>query len=108
MAWRVGKPLKVFARGASLRRRVVYSLAIVRLILVPVIFLAVYYLFRMGWIVDRIVNVDAGQGLRAAAGCCCFRYGQHRQGSSRPHSEGCASLREGSEQPSATRQARKP
>jgi len=26
---------------------------------VPVIFLAVYYLFRMGWIVDRIVNVDA-------------------------------------------------
>jgi CHASE3 domain sensor protein len=29
------------------------------LILVPVIFLAVYYLFRMSWIVDRIVNVDA-------------------------------------------------
>jgi len=26
---------------------------------VPVIFLAVYYLFAMGWIVDRIVNVDA-------------------------------------------------
>jgi CHASE3 domain sensor protein len=43
----------------SLRRRVAYSLAIVRLILVPVIFLAVYYLFRMGWIVDRIVSVDA-------------------------------------------------
>jgi CHASE3 domain sensor protein len=41
-----------------LRRRVAYSLAIVRLILVPVIFLAVYYLFRMGWIVDRIVRVD--------------------------------------------------
>jgi CHASE3 domain sensor protein len=59
MAWRVSKPLRVFARGASLRRRVAYSLAIVRLILVPVIFLAVYYLFRMGWIVDRIVNVDA-------------------------------------------------
>src|SRR6266567_3926274 len=59
MAWRVGKPLKVFARGASLRRRVVYSLALVRLILAPVIFLAVYYLFRMGWIVDRIVNIDA-------------------------------------------------
>ncbi|MGH9743219.1 MAG: hypothetical protein ACRD51_12825, partial [Candidatus Acidiferrum sp.] len=36
-----------------------YSLAIARLILVPVIFLAVYYLFEMGWIVDRIVNVDA-------------------------------------------------
>jgi HAMP domain-containing protein/CHASE3 domain sensor protein len=28
-------------------------------ILVPVILLAVYYLFEMGWIVDRIVNVDA-------------------------------------------------
>jgi len=42
-----------------LRRRVIYSLAIVRLILVPVIFLAIYYLFRMGWIVDRIVSVDA-------------------------------------------------
>ncbi len=36
-----------------------YSLVIARLILVPVIFLAVYYLFEMGWIVDRIVNVDA-------------------------------------------------
>jgi len=43
----------------SLRRRVIYSLAIVRLILVPVIFLAIYYLFRMGWIVDGIVSVDA-------------------------------------------------
>jgi len=43
----------------SLRRRIIYSLAIVRLILVPVIFLAIYYLFRMGWIVDRIVSVDA-------------------------------------------------
>ena len=62
MAWRVSKyrkPFKVFTRGVSLRRRVAYSLAIVRLILVPVIFLAVYYLFRMGWIVDRIVSVDA-------------------------------------------------
>jgi CHASE3 domain sensor protein len=59
MTWRARKPLRVFARGASLRRRVAYSLAVVRLILVPVIFLAVYYLFRMGWIVDRIVNVDA-------------------------------------------------
>lgn len=49
----------VFARGTSLRRRVAYSLAIVRLILVPVILLAVYYLFRMGLIVDRIVSVDA-------------------------------------------------
>ena len=59
MAWRVRKPFRVFARGASLRRRVAYSLAIVRLILVPVIFLAVYYLFAMSWIVDRIVSVDA-------------------------------------------------
>jgi methyl-accepting chemotaxis protein len=38
---------------------VAYSLAIARFILVPVILLAVYYLFEMGWIVDRIVNVDA-------------------------------------------------
>jgi methyl-accepting chemotaxis protein len=38
---------------------VAYSLAIARFILVPVIFLAIYYLFEMGWIVDRIVNVDA-------------------------------------------------
>jgi CHASE3 domain sensor protein len=59
MAWRVRKPFKVFARGVSLRRRVAYSLAVVRIILVPVIFLAIYYLFTMGWIVDRIVNVDA-------------------------------------------------
>jgi methyl-accepting chemotaxis protein len=34
-------------------------MAIVRLILAPVIFLAVYYLFVMGRIVERIVNVDA-------------------------------------------------
>lgn len=50
---------RVFARGASLRRRVVYSLAIVRLILFPVIVLAIYYLFAMARIVDQIVNVDA-------------------------------------------------
>jgi len=31
----------------------------VRLVLAPVILLAVYYLFQMGWIVDRIVSVDA-------------------------------------------------
>src|SRR5260370_13686868 len=43
----------------SLRRRIIYRLAIVRLILVDVIFLGIYYLFRMGWIVDRIVSVDA-------------------------------------------------
>lgn len=52
-------PFRVFASGASLRRRVAYSLAIVRLILVPVILLAVYYLFAMVRIVDRIVSVDA-------------------------------------------------
>jgi len=38
---------------------VAYSLAVVRLVLVPVIFLAVYSLFEMGLIVDRIVNVGA-------------------------------------------------
>ncbi len=53
------KSFKILSPGPSLRRRVAYSLAIVRLILVPVIFLAVYYLFKMGLIVDRIVSVDA-------------------------------------------------
>jgi nitrogen fixation/metabolism regulation signal transduction histidine kinase len=53
------KPMRVFARGTSLRRRVAYSLAVVRLILVPVILLAIYYLFAMSSIVDRIVSVDA-------------------------------------------------
>jgi CHASE3 domain sensor protein len=55
----IRKKFKILAPGNSLRKRVAYSLAIARLILVPVIFLAVYYLFEMGWIVDRIVNVDA-------------------------------------------------
>lgn len=53
------RSFKILAPVSSLRRRVAYSLAVVRLVLVPVIFLAVYYLFRMGLIVDRIVNVDA-------------------------------------------------
>jgi CHASE3 domain sensor protein len=53
------RSFKIFAPGSSLRRRVAYSLAVVRLVLVPVIFLSVYYLFEMGVIVDRIVNVDA-------------------------------------------------
>jgi nitrogen fixation/metabolism regulation signal transduction histidine kinase len=53
------RPLRVFFRGTSLRRRVVYSLAIVRFILLPVIALAIYYLFVMAGIVDRIVSVDA-------------------------------------------------
>jgi len=55
----IAKSFKILAPGDSLRRRTAFSLALVRLILAPVIFLAVYYLFRMGWIVDRIVNVDA-------------------------------------------------
>src|SRR5262249_50687182 len=55
----IRKSFKILAPGDSLRRRTAVSLAIVRLVLAPVIFLAVYYLFRMGWIVDRIVNVDA-------------------------------------------------
>ena len=59
MIWRSRRKLFVLLQGFSLRRRVAFSLALVRLILVPVIFLAVYYLFAMGRIVDRIVNVDA-------------------------------------------------
>jgi methyl-accepting chemotaxis protein len=59
MIWRSRRKLFVLLQGFSLRRRVALSLALVRLILVPVIFLAVYYLFAMGKIVDRIVNVDA-------------------------------------------------
>ena len=55
----IRQSFKILAPGGALRRRVAYSLVIVRLILVPVIFLAVYYLFAMGWIVDRIVSVDA-------------------------------------------------
>ena len=55
----IRKTFKILAPGNSLRNRVAYSLAIARLILVPVILLAVYYLFEMAWIVDRIVNVDA-------------------------------------------------
>src|SRR5690242_4014026 len=59
MRWRIRKSFRIFAPESSLRKRVAYSLAIVRLILVPVIFLAVYYLLAMGRILDRIVNVDA-------------------------------------------------
>ena len=59
MALGLRKSFLIFAPGSSLRRRVAYSLAVVRLVLVPVIFLAVYYLFKMGLIVDQIVNVDA-------------------------------------------------
>jgi CHASE3 domain sensor protein len=55
----IRESLLAHLQRGSLRRRLAYSLAIVRLILVPVIFLAVYYLFIMGSIVDRIVNEDA-------------------------------------------------
>ena len=51
--------LSFLSPGGSLRRRVAVSLAVVRIILVPVIFLSVYYLIRMDSILDRILNVDA-------------------------------------------------
>ena len=59
MRFGIRKRFKILAPGNSLQKRVGYSLAFARLILVPVIFLAVYYLFEMGWIIDRIVNTDA-------------------------------------------------
>jgi CHASE3 domain sensor protein len=65
---RLRKTFKILAPGNSLRKRVAYSLAIARLILVPVILLAVYYLFEMGWIVDRIVNTDAPAATQAQEG----------------------------------------
>src|SRR6202167_3789537 len=55
----IRKTFAIFTPATSLRRRVLCSFAIVRLVLAPVILLAVYYLFQMGWIVDRIVSVDA-------------------------------------------------
>jgi CHASE3 domain sensor protein len=59
MELRIRRRFQVLAPGSSLRRRVAYSLALVRIILVPVIVLAVYYLFQIGFIVDRIVSYDA-------------------------------------------------
>src|ERR1700684_2398860 len=56
---RIRKTFAIFTPSTSLRKRVLYSFAIVRLVLAPVILLAVYYLFQMDWIVDRIVSVDA-------------------------------------------------
>jgi nitrogen fixation/metabolism regulation signal transduction histidine kinase len=56
---RMRRTFAIFAPSVSLRRRVAVSLAIVRLILAPVILVGFYYLFEMGWIVDRIVSVDA-------------------------------------------------
>ena len=57
MKFAIRKSFQILAPGSSLRSRVAYSLAIARLILAPVIFMAVYYLFKMGFIVDQIVNV---------------------------------------------------
>jgi len=59
MQSRIRRSFRVLAPGSSLRRRIAYSLAVVRLILVPVIVLAVYYLFQVGFIIDRIVSYDA-------------------------------------------------
>ncbi len=55
----IRRSFKVLAPGGSLRKRVAYSLAIVRLILVPVIFFAMFYLLVVGRIVERIVSFDA-------------------------------------------------
>jgi CHASE3 domain sensor protein len=59
MEFRIRRVFRILAPGSSLRRRVAYSLALVRVILVPVIVLAVYYLFQIGFIVDHIVSYDA-------------------------------------------------
>ena len=59
MRFGIRKTFRILAPGNSLQKRTAYSLALVRLILVPVFCLAVYYLFRMDHILDRIVNVDA-------------------------------------------------
>jgi nitrogen fixation/metabolism regulation signal transduction histidine kinase len=67
MRARTHRMFSIFAPKVSLRHRVAFSLAIVRLILAPVILLAIYYLFEMGWIVDRIVNVDAPAATLAQA-----------------------------------------
>lgn len=55
----IRKSFQIFAPNNPLRRMIAYSLIIARLILVPVIFLAIYYIFKMGFIVDKIVSVDA-------------------------------------------------
>src|ERR1700686_5806802 len=55
----IRRSFKVLPPGGSLRRRVALSLAVVRLILVPVIFFAIYYLLVVGRIVERIVSFDA-------------------------------------------------
>jgi len=59
------KVFKILAPAGSLRRRVALSLAVVRLILAPVLFLSVYYLIRMDSILERVLNVDAPTGTLA-------------------------------------------
>jgi nitrogen fixation/metabolism regulation signal transduction histidine kinase len=59
MKFGIRRSFQVLTPGSSLRRRVAYSLVVVRLILFPVIALSVYYLLELGWIVDRIVSFDA-------------------------------------------------
>jgi methyl-accepting chemotaxis protein len=55
----IRRSFQVLAPGSSLRRRVAYSLVVVRVILFPVIAMSVYYLLEIGWLVDRIVSFDA-------------------------------------------------
>src|SRR5262249_18455172 len=61
----IPKFFKILTPGNSLRRRIAFSFAIVRIILVPVIFLSVYYLLKMDRLVDRIVSVDASMATLA-------------------------------------------
>lgn len=58
-AFKIRRSFRILAPGSSMRRRVAMSLAVVRLVLAPVIVLAVYYLFQIGRIVDSIVSYDA-------------------------------------------------
>ena len=55
MRFGIRKTFRILAPGNSLQKRTAYSLALVRLILVPVFCLAVYYLLRMGHILDRVL-----------------------------------------------------
>jgi nitrogen fixation/metabolism regulation signal transduction histidine kinase len=59
MKFGIRRSFQVLAPGSSLRRRVAYSLVVVRVILFPVIAMSVYYLLEIGWLVDRIVSFDA-------------------------------------------------
>src|SRR5215467_204622 len=61
----VPRVFKILAPAGSLRRRVALSLAVVRLILAPVLFLSVYYLIKMDSILDHVLNVDAPMGTLA-------------------------------------------